>query len=82
VTDKGEKRYNKAKAKPANVVFKASINEIKDPTFTYSQIKSKKWITSRKKFIEYAGTTHGGDAELSLEEKELTFNYDHGQRTN
>lgn len=53
--------------------YKGEIEAIKEHTFVWSQLKTKKWITSREKFIEYASAKYGGDEETSLEKKSLTI---------
>ena len=52
--------------------YKGEIASIKDHVFVFNQIHSKKWITARKKFINYAAKTYGGNEETSLELKKLT----------
>jgi hypothetical protein len=66
-------RFNNKNTKGIGSSFKGPIDELKDHTFVYSQIKSKKWITSKKKFIEYAGTKYGGDADTTLDEGKITI---------
>ena len=71
MTDKGKKKYGykgKKAARPAVAVFKGALEEIKDHTFVYSQIKTKKWMASREKFIDYAGTEYGANKSASLEQ--------------
>ena len=74
MSDRGKKQYpyNKSKkaARPAAAVFKGKQEEIKDHAFVFSQIKTKKWITSREKFIEYAGRKYGVNEKVSLERGE------------
>ena len=71
MTDKGKKKYGykgKKAARPAVAVFKGALEEIKDHTFVFSQIKTKKWmISSREKSIEYAVKIYGGNKSASLE---------------
>ena len=69
MTDEGKKRYGykgKKVAKPATVQFKGGQEEIKDYPFVYDQLKSKKWIISREKFIDFAGKKFGGNERASL----------------
>ena len=69
MTDEGKKRYGykgKKAAKPAAVQFKGGQEEIKDYPFVYDQLKSKKWIISREKFIDFAGKKFGGNERASL----------------
>ena len=67
-----KKKYRKKpqKASVSSPPFKGSVKEIEDHTFVWSEIRTKKWITSREEFIEYASRKYGGDVETSLEEKE------------
>ena len=44
-----------------NVAFKGGCPALKDNVFIHSQIHTKKWITARQKFIDYAGKTNGGN---------------------
>ena len=41
--------------------------------FVHSQLHTKKWITSRKKFINYAGKTYGGNEKTSLQKRDITI---------
>jgi hypothetical protein len=52
--------------------FKGEITSLKDEVFIHSQIHTKKWITARQKFINYASKSYGGNEETSLELKKLT----------
>ena len=53
----------------ATPTFKGEITSLKDEVFIHSQIHTKKWITARQKFINYASKTYGGNEETSLELK-------------
>ena len=59
---------------PSTSSFKGGTEKIKFHTFVYSEIKTngKKWITSKEKFIVYAGSKYSIDEELSLRNKQLT----------
>ena len=70
--DKGKKRYGykgkKSGTEPAANMFKGAQEEIKDHTFVHDLIKTKKWITSKEKFIEFAGTKYGANESATLEQ--------------
>mmetsp|Transcript_19900 Transcript_19900/g.55437 ORF Transcript_19900/g.55437 Transcript_19900/m.55437 type:complete len:344 (+) Transcript_19900:267-1298(+) len=66
-------KYRKKPTQKASIStpsFKGSVAEIANHTFVWSEIRTKKWITSREEFIEYASRKYGGDVETSLEEKD------------
>ena len=68
------KKRGGGKATPAQpVAFKGESPSLKDYVFVHSQIHTKKWITARQKFVNYASKTYGGNEETSLELKELTI---------
>lgn len=48
--------------------FVGGCKALKDNVFVFSQLNTKRWITSREKFIDYACTTYGGNEETSLEQ--------------
>ena len=72
MTDEGKKRHGykgkKPGTKPAANMFKGAQEEFKDHTFVYDLIKTKKWITSKEKFIEFAGTKYGANESATLEQ--------------
>ena len=53
--------------------FKGETTSIKDYVFVHSQLHTKKWITSRQKFIDYAAKTYGGNEATSLEKRDITI---------
>ena len=55
-----KKFYRKNKHKTTSQgTFKGDVEGIKEHTFVWSQLRTKKWITSREKFIDYASRKYG-----------------------
>ena len=74
----GDEAHNNTKGKNKwepvpKTTFKGETTSIKDYVFVYSQLHTKKWMTSRQKFINYAGKTYGGNEETSLEKRDITI---------
>ena len=66
------KERNKWKPVP-KTTFKGETTSIEDYVFVHSQLHTKKWMTSRQKFIDYAGKTYGGNEETSLVKRDITI---------
>ena len=74
----GDEAHNNTKEKNKwepvpKTTFKGETTSIKDYVFVHSQLHTKKWITSRKKFINYAGKTYGGNEKTSLQKRDITI---------
>ena len=46
--------------------FKGATEDIKEHTFTYDPQMNRRWMISRKEFIEYAGRKYGPNATTSI----------------
>ena len=66
------KRKNKWKPVP-KTTFKGETTSLENYVFVHSQLHTKKWMTSRKKFINYAGKTYGGNEKTSLQKRDITI---------
>ena len=74
----GDDAHNNTKGKNKwepvpKTTFKGETTSIKDYVFVYSQLHTKKWITSRQKFINYIGKTYGGNEKTSLQKRNVTI---------